>query len=88
MTTKPLTRPRAGFLGEKFHVEQNLMKTPLYTISYPAGYYALENTVTGRIIRTPYDTLDVSEDFIRNKYRKAFARTVTTDSLGRVRISK
>lgn len=64
------------------------METPLYTITYPAGYYALENTVTGRVIRTPYDTSDVTEDFIRNKYRKALARTVIIDSLGRVRVSK
>lgn len=64
------------------------MKTPLYQITYPAGYYALENTVTGRVMRTPYDTMDQTEEFIRNKYRKALARTVTTDSLGRIRISK
>jgi hypothetical protein len=64
------------------------MKTPLYTITYPAGYYALENTLTGRVMRTPYDTLDHPESFIEEKYKRALARTVTTDSLGRKRISK
>lgn len=53
------------------------MKTqPLYRITYPAGYYALENTVTGRVIRTGYDTLDLPQSFIESKYKKALAKTV------------
>lgn len=71
-----------------WNTTKTTMKTPLYRVTYPAGYYALENTVTGRVMRTPYDTMDQTEEFIRNKYKRALARTVTTDSLGRRRISK
>lgn len=61
---------------------------PLYRITYPAGYYALTNVETGRTTRTGYDTCDESEEFIREKYKRALSRTVKVDSLGRKTISK
>lgn len=48
---------------------------PLYVIECPAGYYALRNTVTGRVIRSGYDVFDHPESFFREKYKAALAKT-------------
>jgi len=48
---------------------------PLYIVTYPGGYYAIENQQTGKVIRSGYDVSDHPESFFREKYKTALART-------------
>jgi hypothetical protein len=48
---------------------------PLYIVTYPQGYYAIQNQKTGKVIRSGYDTLDHPESFFREKYKVALAKT-------------
>jgi len=50
-------------------------KRPLYVVTYPAGYYAIENQKTGRVIRSGYDACDHPESFFREKFKTALAKT-------------
>jgi len=47
-----------------------------YEITGIRGYYALRNTVTGKVIMTGYDCADHPASFIENKYKKALAKTI------------
>jgi len=50
-------------------------KRPLYVVTYPAGYYAIESQQTGRVIRPGYDACDHPESFFREKFKTALAKT-------------
>jgi hypothetical protein len=51
-----------------------MKKSPLWEIRYRSGYYILANRKTGRTINTGYDTQDVSEQHVADKYKKALSK--------------
>jgi hypothetical protein len=56
-------------------IESKTEKRPLYIVTYPSGYYAIENQKTGKVIRSGYDACDHPESFFREKFRIALAKT-------------